>query len=860
MAGAFDAGSVVARLTLDLKDWSANVDRAKTDITTFGGVVNAKKDDIEKMGKAFTAAGVAISGALGLMLKSATDYTLEIGRMSTRTGIATETLSGLSQAADKSGLSMDGLGVGLKRYSSLAFDASRGNQAAVETMKRLGVSAVDASGKLKPMDQLLMETADKFKAMPNGIEKSALAVDLFGRSGTEMIAMLNRGSDGIRGFTDEAREAGQIITSEGVAKAKAFTYSLKDLDDAFMGVKLVIANAIMPVVKAAADAFGWVVIKVRQVMDIFPPLTGTITIMIGAFGALMAILGPMLLMLPQLVKGWQIFAGWLPIVQTRLAAVGTSATAVIGVFAGVVLAIQAVTWAINKYSDSCDRAMSETVRTAEESAKGWRFVRESIAGSTSVSKEAIERVIASQRSMGHGAEEIGETIYKMFRLKIASSFKAVAKDAEDMVKKVIDAQKQLADKIASLTKNEFDYRIFQAKQYYTDLKAQVKGSADEARIAAEADKALAMEVAKIRKEQAEAAANVQKAAAEKSAQAGKEQWGRWEEDGKFAGDSIQQTLWKVNSVAVDVAKFIASTFGVSFGKIVSQGKDAPVKVQSAFSKAMDKIGDYVQVIQQGFGQFFSAIQTKSDNYYKAEFAKLDKLFAKQKDALAKEYNDKIAQLDAKDAAEALAARKHEIITSKMTQAEKDAALAEIDAEQAKIEERKKIDADYAAAQEALEIAQTTKRKALEKQQAEANKKSAITQAYINMFAAITASWKLGFPLGAIAAAIAAAACMIQIKAIKSQVIPEMASGGLINQPTHVLAGEDGPEAILPMRELKRMLGIDRKGGGGNRSVTFGPISAIDATGLDALFSRKIIPMISRALGNESLTIPVHAVR
>jgi hypothetical protein len=327
MAGAFDAGSVVARLTLDLKDWSANMDKAKGDMTTFGGVVNAKKDDIEKIGKAFTAAGVAIVGSLGMMLKSAMDFTLEAGRMSMKTGIAIETISGLREAADKTGLSMDELGVALRRYASLITDAKNGNQAASETLKRLGITATDANGKLKPMDQLLLETADRFKKMEDGSEKAALAVDLFGRSGTMMIPMLNKGSEGIKEFMADAKEMGLTITKDGVDKMKSLRLAMKEVDDALMAVKLVIANAIVPVVKTFSDALTFVISNVRKLLDVFPPLTNTVTIVVGAFGAFMAVLGPMLLLLPTLVKGWQVFAGWLPIVQARLAAVGTSATA-----------------------------------------------------------------------------------------------------------------------------------------------------------------------------------------------------------------------------------------------------------------------------------------------------------------------------------------------------------------------------------------------------------------------------------------------------------------------------------------------------------------------------------------------------
>jgi hypothetical protein len=861
MAGAFDAGTATGRLVLDLQQWTASVEMAKKDTQSLAGVITSKKEEIEKFGKAFTAVGVAIVGALGLAVKSAVDYTLEIGRMSVKTGIATETLSGLKEAADKSGMSLDELGVGMKRFSSLAFDASTGSQAAVDTLKRLGVSATDASGKLKPMDQLLMETADKFKAMPNGVEKSALAVDLFGRSGTSMIAMLNRGSEGIKEFIAEQKEMGTSITNEGVAKAKAFSYSLMDLEHSFMGVKLAIANAIMPVVKALSDTFGFLIVKTRQLFEIFPPLGNTITIIAGSFGMLAAVVGPLLLMLPQMAKGWAMIVGIIPVLQARLAALGTSLGFVGIAIAAAVVVAQTLTWAIGKYSDACDRAIGDTMRTAGEISKGFKYAREVMKGTDKEAAAAMRSMIDRMREVGFNSEQIGQRIFDMNQ-KVIGSMKSLVPVTAEMAKAIKTVQEGLTDKLKELTLNEYDYRIYQAKKYYDDLRAEATKAGSDAKTFADIERAQTLEISKIKKEQAEAQAEAHKTMTEKKKKADADYLNGFYKETSAEGKTWNQLYYGMGSVAVDMMKHVASSFGVSFGKIVSQGTPAVEKVKKAFVGARETIMQVVQVLQQGFGQFFTGLQNQSNNYFTKEFKNLDTLFKKQKDALAKDYNAKIAALDAIDAAEALAARKKEIMMSNMTDKEKKAALLAIDTEQAKIAARTKIEADYAAAQAILEAQQAERKLALEIKQAKANKESGIAQALVNTAVAVTTALcsKPFIPMGPIAAAIALAAGLIQIRAIRSTPLPTMADGGVVDRATHAIVGEAGPEAIMPLKELSRMLGLKRGGSGGSKTVNFGNISAIDARGLDVLFSERLLPMIKRAMGNESLTVPVKAVR
>jgi hypothetical protein len=99
-----------------------------------------------------------------------------------------------------------------------------------------GVSAGAFAAKLREigvtsdnMEEALLQVADRFKEMPNGTDKAALAVQLFGKQGAELIPILNKGRDGIKQMGDAAEALGLTMDT----KTSAAVQRLKERQDAF---------------------------------------------------------------------------------------------------------------------------------------------------------------------------------------------------------------------------------------------------------------------------------------------------------------------------------------------------------------------------------------------------------------------------------------------------------------------------------------------------------------------------------------------------------------------------------------------------------------------------------------------------
>lgn len=179
-------------------------------------------------------------------------------------GGSTEQFSGLRGAMQLSGVDVDGATGALTIFSKNLGNASSDSTKAAAMQKKLGESFLDAAGNVKPMSEILPGLSDKFKAMPDGAEKSALATQLFGRSGLAMLPFLNQGSAGIGALTDKAKQMGLVlddtsmrIFADGKKSAREYTTSIQ-------GMKVALGQDLAPILEEVGNIGHKALIPVIQ--------------------------------------------------------------------------------------------------------------------------------------------------------------------------------------------------------------------------------------------------------------------------------------------------------------------------------------------------------------------------------------------------------------------------------------------------------------------------------------------------------------------------------------------------------------------------------------------------------------------
>lgn len=235
----------------------------------------------EKLNGLFGLFGAAatLSGFIAIG-KHAIEAADGLNDMAQRTGVSVEALSTLRRVAEMSGTSLEGLEKGIKGLSTHMYDAARGSKESADLFARLGIDVRDASGELRVTDQVLMEIADRFAAMPDGPEKAALAVKLFGKAGMDLIPMLNLGAKGI----NEIRAKFKEMSSDTAKAADAFNDKLVELKAAFGGVASRLTMSALPALEKLADLLLGLVKNGNQVAGVVRVLGEVITAAIAIKG------------------------------------------------------------------------------------------------------------------------------------------------------------------------------------------------------------------------------------------------------------------------------------------------------------------------------------------------------------------------------------------------------------------------------------------------------------------------------------------------------------------------------------------------------------------------------------------------
>lgn len=190
--------------------------------------------------------GAAIGGALALVnAKGLIDMLDGLDEMSEKTGVSVEKLSELRYAGETSGTSLEALSSGFSKLSKLIAEAAGGGKEAQSVFQALGVEFKNTDGTLRKQEDVLGDVADKFAGYEDGAGKAALAQKVFGKSGADMIGLLNLGKQGIEDLRLEAQQLGAIYGGDLASDAATFNDNLKKLELASQAASISVGGPLL---------------------------------------------------------------------------------------------------------------------------------------------------------------------------------------------------------------------------------------------------------------------------------------------------------------------------------------------------------------------------------------------------------------------------------------------------------------------------------------------------------------------------------------------------------------------------------------------------------------------------------------
>lgn len=223
-----------------LKKITASAEGAKS-------ALGKMKNDLMAIG-----AGVGVVGIGAKLAKEAIQWDVAVKKLSGITGATAKETSELLAVANYMGIAMEDSAGAFAKFSKNVGAAKEKMEVAraegklgTDIFSKLGYTLEDIQG--KNTVEVFKMIQERLRGMKDGAEKTRVEMELFGRTGYQMHAMLNMSAEQMDKVAERAKAMGLIIDDETAAKSAKLNRELKDLENTGKRLAVSIGHELVPV-------------------------------------------------------------------------------------------------------------------------------------------------------------------------------------------------------------------------------------------------------------------------------------------------------------------------------------------------------------------------------------------------------------------------------------------------------------------------------------------------------------------------------------------------------------------------------------------------------------------------------------
>ena len=351
-------------------------------------------------------------------------------------GISSQKYQELAYAAKLTNTSIDTVSSAMVKLSAGLGGIDVESGTAAQALSRLGLNATELAR--LPVDEKIDKIADAMKGIEGHDDKVNIARNLFGKSGAELLPLLEKGSEGIHTMSDEAIRLGVALSETDSAKVEAAGVAMKRVGSLVEGLGNTITVSLAPYIEGFADALldagvdgtsmsSTITDGVELVAEGIAEASGTIDLFEGAWYALK---GTVLIVAAAMIEHVDLIGGTVTKLLNLIPGVSVQWESLGDVAEGMAeQAKEAFGQAGDKFSDMASGKRAESVSAFFDNVKSHA------AESAAASEEAAKHV-------GHVSEEAAQGAAK------------IQDQIEALKKSVADFGKSDTDKLASDLKNK----------------------------------------------------------------------------------------------------------------------------------------------------------------------------------------------------------------------------------------------------------------------------------------------------------------------------------------------------------------------------------------------------------------------
>lgn len=302
-------GTLVARLGADTSGLRKGLKESEGLIQSTVNKINSIKAEL-----------LSIS-AIALPVNSAKEWAAAVNDLEDKTNMTGESASRLLAVGEYVGLATDEMSGAMAKMSKTAFTAAEAIEKASasgsvsnDVFTKFGIQILDTNGHLLSAEQILENVTEKHRSMANGVEKTAMEMEIFGRSGAKLNDLLNLTRDQFQSVYETAEKSGLVLSHETTQAFEDATFEVNRSKMALKGLAVSIGAEMLPQLQAMSnglrDVTEWftnlspeakhaavvalevaagmsaVSIGIRGVMALAGPLIGAINGIAGAYTTL----------------------------------------------------------------------------------------------------------------------------------------------------------------------------------------------------------------------------------------------------------------------------------------------------------------------------------------------------------------------------------------------------------------------------------------------------------------------------------------------------------------------------------------------------------------------------------------------
>ena len=217
---------------------------------------------------AVAEAFVAGAKAVVEFAQESADLVNDINDLSNRSAIATDSIKGLQFALRASGQDAGQATQILSKFPAVLSQAQVEGSRTAEAFEALGIQLRDAQGNLRSANDIFLETTTSLQGIENQTERATIAVDIFGRSGSQLLQALGQ-TQGLKDFVDLADKFGVRTGPKASDAAADFQATIAALDTALDGLQSTFIEAFGQDITRLLLDFAEQIAFVQRVLVIF---------------------------------------------------------------------------------------------------------------------------------------------------------------------------------------------------------------------------------------------------------------------------------------------------------------------------------------------------------------------------------------------------------------------------------------------------------------------------------------------------------------------------------------------------------------------------------------------------------------